>query len=126
MNDLTRQVAGALGVAVIGSITTTLYGNRMEDATAGLPHGAAEAAQDTVGGAVAVADKIPGHAGTSLADRAADAFTDSMALGFVGAAAVAFVGWALVMKFLPARHAPARREHVVTIARRPAAAPAAA
>jgi EmrB/QacA subfamily drug resistance transporter len=126
MNDLTRQVAGALGVAVIGSITTTLYGNRMEDATAGLPHGAGEAARDTVGGAVAVADRIPGHAGTSLADRAADAFTDAMSLGFVGAAAVAFVGWALVMKFLPARHAQARREPAVTIAPRPAVAPAAA
>jgi hypothetical protein len=33
-----------------------------------------------------------------------------MAVGFLGAAAVAFVGWALVMKFLPARHAGARRE----------------
>jgi EmrB/QacA subfamily drug resistance transporter len=104
MNDVTRQVASALGVAVIGSLTTTLYGNSMEDETGGLPAGAAEAAQDSVGGAVAVADGLPGESGVSLADRAADVFTDAMALGLVGAAAVSFVGALLVLRFMPARH----------------------
>jgi EmrB/QacA subfamily drug resistance transporter len=106
MNDVTRQVASALGVAVIGSLTTSLYTSSMEDETGELPAGAAEAAQDSVGGAVAVADGVPGDAGVSLADRAADAFTDAMALGLVGAAVVSFVGAVLVLRFMPARHEP--------------------
>jgi EmrB/QacA subfamily drug resistance transporter len=103
MNDVTRQVASALGVAVIGSLTTSLYTSAMEDETGGLPADAATAAQDSVGGAVAVADGMSGDAGTSLADRAADAFTDAMALGLVGAAVVSFVGALLVIRFMPAR-----------------------
>jgi len=42
MNDVARQVAGALGVAVIGSLVGSLYAARVEDATDGLP--AAQAA----------------------------------------------------------------------------------
>ena len=41
MNDVTRQVAGALGTAVVGSIITTLYASRVGDAVAGLPEEAA-------------------------------------------------------------------------------------
>jgi EmrB/QacA subfamily drug resistance transporter len=103
MNDVTRQVASALGVAVIGSLTTSLYTSTMEDETAGLPAESAAVAQDSVGGAVAVADGMPGDSGASLADRAADAFTDAMALGLVGAAVVSFVGALLVIRFMPAR-----------------------
>jgi EmrB/QacA subfamily drug resistance transporter len=106
MNDVTRQVASALGVAVIGSLTTSLYTGAMEDETAGLPAGAAEAAQDSVGGAVAVADGMSGDSGASLAGTAADAFTGAMALGLVGAALVSFAGAVLVLRFMPARHQP--------------------
>jgi EmrB/QacA subfamily drug resistance transporter len=122
MNDVTRQVASALGVAVIGSLTTSLYTSTMEDETGGLPADAAEAAQDSVGGAVAVADGMPGEAGASLADRAAEAFTDAMALGLVGAAVVSFAGALLVARFMPARE-QAPRLHAVP--QPPAAATAA-
>ena len=108
MNDLTRQVFSALGVAVIGSLTTSLYADRMDDATAGLPPGAGDTARDSVGGAVAVAERLPGDAGPRLADAAANAFTDAMALGMIGAAAVALLGVPLVLRHLPARHQPAK------------------
>jgi EmrB/QacA subfamily drug resistance transporter len=123
MNDVTRQVAGALGVAVIGSLTTTLYGNRMEEHTTGLPAGAAEAAQDSVGGAVAVADGMSGSSGDALAGKAGEAFTDAMALGLVGAAIAAFLGALLVLRFMPAR-SEAPELHAVA-APAPAPAPAA-
>ena len=35
MNDVARQVSGALGVAVVGSLVASLYSARMEDSTAG-------------------------------------------------------------------------------------------
>ncbi len=37
MNDVTRQVGGALGVAVIGSLVGSLYSSRVDDATAHSP-----------------------------------------------------------------------------------------
>ena len=55
MNDVVRELGGTLGVAVLGSIVSTSYASSMDDATAGLPDGAAEAAGDSVGGAHAVA-----------------------------------------------------------------------
>ena len=37
MNDVTRQVAGAFGVAVMGSVMNTVYSGRMDIAVTGLP-----------------------------------------------------------------------------------------
>ena len=44
MNDVTRQVAGALGVAVVGSIATTVYQDRLDSAMSGCAPGARETA----------------------------------------------------------------------------------
>ena len=48
MNDVTLQVAGALGVAVIGSIMNTVYSHKIIKAITVLP---SEAAKDSVGAA---------------------------------------------------------------------------
>ena len=69
MNDVARQVAGALGVAVIGSLVGSLYATRVEDATSGLPAEQAAAASDSVGAAVAIAERLPEGAGTALESR---------------------------------------------------------
>ena len=55
MNDVTRQVAGALGTAVIGSIITSLYASRIGDSVAALPEQARVAAEDSIGQANAIA-----------------------------------------------------------------------
>ena len=49
MNDVTRQVAGALGTAVIGSMITSLYASRIGDSVAALPEEAQTAAKDSIG-----------------------------------------------------------------------------
>ena len=56
MSDVTRQVGGALGVAVIGSITATAYTRDMDGAPA---------AADSVGGARAVAGDLAARRDTS-------------------------------------------------------------
>src|SRR4029453_15724526 len=49
MNDLLRQLGGALGVAIIGSVMNTVYRDRMVDVVAALPAQAAALAGDSVG-----------------------------------------------------------------------------
>ena len=63
MNDVTRQVGGALGTAVIGSLVASFYSSRVADAASGLPSGTQDAVKDSIGGADAVAAQLPGRPG---------------------------------------------------------------
>lgn len=110
MNDVTRQVAGAFGVAVIGSVMNTVYSGRMQEAVAGLQPAAAEAAGDSVGAASKIASQLPGETGSRLLDAAAVAFTDALGTAVLVAAGVAIVGAVLVAKFMPPRHLPLDEE----------------
>jgi EmrB/QacA subfamily drug resistance transporter len=111
MNDVNRQVGGALGVAVIGSVSSSIYSSQVESATTGLPHGAAEAATDSVGGAAAVAAQLSGGAGDALAVAAQGAFTDAIGLALLVGSAVALAGAVLVKRYLPdERRSAAKRE----------------
>ena len=105
MNDLVRQVAGAFGVAIIGSVLNVVYSNRMEDAVASLPPQAAGPAGDSVGGALAVAAKLGGPAGEALATAGRASFVDAFGIGALIAAGFALVGAALVARYLPSHSA---------------------
>ncbi len=109
MNDLNRQVAGALGVAVIGSVASSVYSSKVESAPAGLPPGAAHAATDSVGGAVGVAAQLPAGAGDALAAAAGGAFTDAIGLALLVGSGVALAGAVLVKRYLPERRPAAAR-----------------
>jgi EmrB/QacA subfamily drug resistance transporter len=92
MNDVTRQVAGALGTAVIGSLITSLYSSRVGDAG---------------GDSIGQADGVAG---------AADAFTEALGIGFVVAGACALLAAVAVRRWLPARHgAPVPRPGLVAV-----------
>jgi MFS family permease len=105
MNDVTRQVGGALGTAVIGSLITSFYSSRVADAAAGLPAGAQSAVKDSIGSADVVAATLPGDQGSSLAHSAADAFTQALGLGLCAAAVAAVAAAVIVIRRLPARAA---------------------
>ncbi len=110
MNDTTRQVGGALGVAIIGSVLSSVYGSRITDALSGkVPDQALDAARSGVGGALAVAERA-GDAGAGLAELARNAFVDAMHGGAIVAAVAAALGAVVVFVFLPAH---ARREDEV-------------
>jgi DHA2 family multidrug resistance protein-like MFS transporter len=101
MNDVNRQVAGALGVAVIGSLSSSLYSSKVDSATAALPPGAAHKATDSIGGATAVAAHLPADAGYALNAVAHVAFTDAIGLALLVGSAVALVAAVLVKRYLP-------------------------
>ena len=107
MNDVTREVGGALGTAVIGSLIASLYSSRIADSVAQLPASLQSAAQDSIGKANAVAAHLSGGEGAHLKDAAASAFTEALGLGFCVAAACAVAAAVAVRLLLPARRAPA-------------------
>jgi len=108
VNDATRLFGAALGVAVIGSIAASLYGNRLGTTIPpDLPAHAAIAAKGSVGGALIAAQNLA-HAGLGgparqLSDSATDAFLHSLAGGCRVAAGVALAGAAMAAALLPAR-----------------------
>lgn len=100
-NTVARMVSGALGVAVVGSLVTSAYEDDVAGAVARLPEPARSAAGESVGAAVAIADRLPGDAGAALAAAAGDAFSSAMGVGLVVAAALAAVTAPLVARWLP-------------------------
>jgi EmrB/QacA subfamily drug resistance transporter len=103
MNDTVRMVGGTLGVAILGSLLSSGYGADMERATEGLPAPAAGAAEDSLGGAGAVAAKLGGAAGRALDGTAEAAFTSAMGGALTVAAGVAIAGAVLALAVLPGR-----------------------
>ena len=104
-NTVSRMVAGALGVAVIGSLVSSLYTNDVGGKLAVLPSGARAQAENSVGAADAIAAHLPSQAAAHVLSVTGDAFTHAMAYGLlVGAACAAFAVF-LVLRFLPAGEA---------------------
>jgi EmrB/QacA subfamily drug resistance transporter len=104
VNDTTRQVGGALGVAVIGSALASIYGSQVRSAVpAGAPPEVAARVGDSVGAAMEAGAQIGGSTGAALVRAAQDAFVDGMHLGVAIGAAAAFVGAIIAARFLPAR-----------------------
>jgi DHA2 family multidrug resistance protein-like MFS transporter len=93
--ETASEFGGALGMAVLGSIGIASYRSGLAAAApASTPPAALGAARDTLGGAVTVADRLPGRVGTDLLEAARTAFThglDHAALGAAIATAVAAV-----------------------------------
>jgi len=83
--ETSSEFGGALGMAVLGSIGVAVYRSELaRTAPAGLPSAAADAARNTLGGALGVAGHLPGQLGSQLVAAARVAFThglDTAALG---------------------------------------------
>ena len=96
VNDLAREVGGALGIAVLGSALTGRYQSGVADATAHLPAQLAGHAQDALPAALAIADRL-GPRGTELASAAQAAFVDGLGLAMLIAAASVAVAAVFVL-----------------------------
>jgi hypothetical protein len=110
MNDVVREVAGTLGIAVLGSILASAYSSGMQGAVADLSPDAAAAASDSVGAAHGAAAGLGGGADAALVAASNSAFVDAMSTTATIAAAIAVAGALIAAAFLPARArtAPAR------------------
>jgi DHA2 family multidrug resistance protein-like MFS transporter len=97
ISETGAELGGALGIALLGSIGTAVYRTAVTEALpAEVPAAAAEAARDTLGGALAVAAELPGDVGRGLAGAALDAFSQGLHITATVGAAIA-VGIALLV-----------------------------
>lgn len=97
VNDTTREVGGTLGVAVLGSVLTSVYTSGVGDklAALGVPQAAGAIAEQSVMAGVEVAGRAPGAAADAMRAAVQDVFVDGLhsavwvAVAITTAAAVA-------------------------------------
>jgi len=104
VNDTTRQVGGALGVAVCGSVASSIYGSRVGDSIADAPVSPPPEIVTEIKNSLGAALEIANRLGVpQLADAAKDAFVDGMHGGVLVAGGMALAGVVVALVFLP-RH----------------------
>ena len=100
ISETCAELGGALGIAILGSIGTAVYRGAMAGSVIeGIPHESAEAARDTLAGAVAAAGQVPGL-GEDLLDVARKAFTSGLQVTAIASAAIMLGLAILVMVWL--------------------------
>jgi hypothetical protein len=108
VNDTTRQIGGAFGIAIIGSVMSSLYGSRIVElfSGAGVSGKPLDDAKGALGGALAVANNpalpFTPDQRASLVQGSKDAFVAGMHRGIVVAAAAALLGAVVAAIWLPA------------------------
>jgi EmrB/QacA subfamily drug resistance transporter len=103
MNDATRELGAALGVAVMGSVAASNYAGRIDSLTSALPGVAGEEARSSLAGALHVASTLPGEAGQALHQGAQAAFVDGVHFAVTVGALLAWSASIIVLRYLPKR-----------------------
>ena len=102
VSNTVRQLGGALGVAALGAVLSSVYRGHLGSATAGLPAQAAEAATKDISGAHAVGEAI-GPSGASLIAQANEAFINALHYAAVGGTFVGLLGVVAALIWLPGK-----------------------
>ena len=106
VNDTTRQMGGAIGVAVFGSLMSSHFTTAMTDRVAGVvPAGLLAKVSDNVGQAIGVARDAPPARpfADQIINAAGESFVSGLHLVALVAASITFLGAVGVALFLPAR-----------------------
>jgi len=111
LTNTARQVAVALGVAVLGSILAQSYRSTLSPTLSALPAAARGAASQSISATQAVAQHL-GPAGRFLIGPANSAYVDAMHVTTLAATALALVGGLAIVRWLPGRQRPNIEEMV--------------
>jgi EmrB/QacA subfamily drug resistance transporter len=103
MNDTTRELGGALGVAILGSLVTSTYTSNLGGALQGLSGAQRAAAESGLVGAFGVARQL-GEGGDAIVAAAKQAFVDGIGVAALTGAVVVAIAAVVARRTLP-RHA---------------------
>jgi EmrB/QacA subfamily drug resistance transporter len=113
VNDISREVGGTLGVAVVGSVFVSLYTPRLIENFAKIPGLVSllnqndpalyPMAQDSVGAAFGIAQKLPEGVRSQVTNAVSDSFIQGFQTACLVGVGMALVGSLFALKFLPAR-----------------------
>ncbi|MGD9796751.1 MAG: MFS transporter [Acidimicrobiia bacterium] len=92
INQMTRQLGQALGIALTGSIAASGYRAGFEVPGAGLPAAVVARGRESITGALDAARSVTGAARVALLDAAGEAFLHGVRIALVVAAVLAVVG----------------------------------
>jgi len=107
VNDTTRQVGGAVGVAVFGSVLASRYSSVVRSDLRGVVSSRNIAqASDSLGRAYQVAanPKVPRPAAGQVVEAARQGFVSGLHITTIVASLILFIAMFGVLRFLPARH----------------------
>jgi EmrB/QacA subfamily drug resistance transporter len=100
IGNTARQVGGAMGVAVLGSILSSVYRDRMEPLLGFLPADVRQGAAESIPATLAVAERL-GPRGESLVGPAGEAFMYGMHITAACCAVIGLLGVLVVYLWLP-------------------------
>ncbi len=107
VNDTSRELGSALGIAVLGTLLTSTYRSGLPAALAGVPAEVVDRARSSIAFVDAGAEQLTqlGPAGTALVDAARQAFVDATSTALTAAAGALLVA-AVLVALLGPRHRP--------------------
>jgi len=108
VNDATREIGGTLGVAVLGSVYSSLYASHLRTHAGALPSALVQRATTSFGAGRAVAGHLSGAAGPAFGRVVTASFMDGLHAACFVAAGFCLVGATVVAGLLPSR--PGRPE----------------
>ena len=111
MNDATRELGAALGIALMGSVAASQYTHHVDRLTANLSPATQVAARTSLADALSAAHKLPTQAGRVLTAGAERAFIEGIHLAVTAGAILALVAAAVVTRYLPRDLAPETSLH---------------
>ena len=111
MNDATRELGAALGVAVLGSLAASHYAHAVNGLTRGLTGAQQSAASSSLAGAIQTASELPVAAGRALTLGADTAFITGIHLAVTVGAVLAVVSAIIAYRYLPHQLAPEGAMH---------------
>jgi hypothetical protein len=96
-----RQVGGALGVAILGSVLSVQYRDQITPHLSALPEQARQAAGESIGETMGAAAQAGPQAVAQVQGPAFDAFIHAMHVTVTFAAIIALTATLLAFRFLP-------------------------
>jgi len=114
LNDTVREVGGAIGVALIGSILAAGYRDGISDTADSLDPEVGRTVQEGIGGALSAAGQLEPDSANELIGSAQEAFMNGWGNAMTFAAAIAFATAVIAARLIP-RETPSTRVPVANV-----------